>query len=142
MFGIEDEYIDGDKKEVPHPLLCGMTTRHAMQTLGTEWGRKLIGKDLWVLQLQRRLEKLVDAGVRTIVVDDLRFMNENGFFESLRFGPYNYKVDIIKVRRNGCISDGHESEEEIDSIVEDWTLFNNSTIGNLELSIDDVMGGV
>ena len=38
--------IDGDLKEAPTPLLEGRTPRQAMQTLGTEWGRDRIGRDL------------------------------------------------------------------------------------------------
>jgi hypothetical protein len=44
--GCTNAEIDGDRKEVPCDLLGGKSPRWAMQTLGTEWGRKLIGDDL------------------------------------------------------------------------------------------------
>ena len=37
----------GDLKESPMESLGGRTARHAMQTLGTEWGRDLISPSLW-----------------------------------------------------------------------------------------------
>ena len=43
-----EEVFEGEGKEKPNRLLCGKSPRFAMQTLGTEWGRDLIGPDLWV----------------------------------------------------------------------------------------------
>jgi hypothetical protein len=69
--GLEHDYVDGDKKETPHPLLCHRTPRHAMQTLGTEWGRNCIGPDFWVQAWLKAIE-----GKNRVVVDDCRFPNE------------------------------------------------------------------
>lgn len=66
--------IDGDRKEMPCELLGGKTPRWAMQTLGTEWGRQLIGDDLWIRAWQAAVDRL-PAGV-PVVVDDCRFPNE------------------------------------------------------------------
>ena len=67
--------IEGDLKEVPCPTLRGQTPRHAMVTLGTEWGRDLIASDLWVSIWKRKVRKMMDLGF-SVVVDDLRFDNE------------------------------------------------------------------
>lgn len=68
-------YSEGDLKETPLDMLGGKTPRHVMVTLGTEWGRDLIGPDLWVnLAMQPILEHL--AAGRSVVVDDCRFANE------------------------------------------------------------------
>lgn len=68
-------YSEGDLKETPMPVLGGKTPRHVMVTLGTEWGRAMIGPDLWVnLALQPILQHLA-AGL-DVVVDDCRFDNE------------------------------------------------------------------
>jgi len=70
--GAED--YDGAGKNVPSALLCGQTPRHAMQTLGTEWGRELIGWDLWVNGWKAAVERLPHETL--VVVDDVRFENE------------------------------------------------------------------
>ena len=61
--------IEGDMKEVLSVMLGGQTPRHAMQTLGTEWGRGWMSESLWV-----------DAAMRNMpghtVFDDCRFENE------------------------------------------------------------------
>ena len=49
--GLTDQHIEGDLKEVPCDMLLGQTPRHAMQTLGTEWGRGCIGGEFWTCLL-------------------------------------------------------------------------------------------
>jgi hypothetical protein len=72
--GLTDREIDGDHKELPCELLGGKTPRHAMQTIGTEWGRDLIDGDLWINAWKRSIEKLPPNV--PIVCDDVRFANE------------------------------------------------------------------
>lgn len=64
-------------------LYPGVTYRKAMQTLGTEWGRKMVNKNIWidasVKQLYKHLREHVESGKipeATIIVDDVRFDNE------------------------------------------------------------------
>jgi hypothetical protein len=68
-FDIE-RMIEGDLKEVPIPEL-GVTPRHLMITLGTEWGRDLVHADIWVRLWAARAECLPN-----VVADDVRFDNE------------------------------------------------------------------
>jgi ABC-type dipeptide/oligopeptide/nickel transport system ATPase component len=63
-------------KERSYPELGGRTYRHAMQTLGTEWGRNCMGPDFWLDLVQRRASAMQAAGVGLIVIDDVRFTNE------------------------------------------------------------------
>lgn len=61
--------MDADKTAEWAP---GVTVRRMYQTLGTEWGRRLINPDVWIWDFVRRHgdEK------RIIVVDDIRMDNE------------------------------------------------------------------
>lgn len=69
--GLNEEQIEGDEKMTPCNLLMGQTPRHAMQTLGTDWGRDMIHPDLWTRLWSER------AGQHSLVVaDDCRFPNE------------------------------------------------------------------
>ncbi|MGA0406450.1 MAG: hypothetical protein ACO3PR_00045 [Limisphaerales bacterium] len=65
-----------NEKGNPCEELCGETLRRALQTLGTEWGRELMGEDIWLDHLLRR-----SADFSKIAVDDMRFPNE---YEGLR----------------------------------------------------------
>lgn len=71
-FGLTSDQIDGPLKEEPCELLGGKTPRHAMQTLGTEWGRDLIAEDVWVDAWMSK----VKATEGVVVCDDVRFPNE------------------------------------------------------------------
>lgn len=70
LFGWDDRHAFGDLKEIVDDY-WGISPRHAYQTLGTEWGRKLINDQLWVMKAQRELEKR-----QFMVVPDIRFDNE------------------------------------------------------------------
>jgi hypothetical protein len=73
--GLDDEEIEGSRKEQPCDLLCGKTPRHAMVTLGTEWGRDLIGVDFWAGLWEEEACAYLNGGWN-VVVDDCRFPNE------------------------------------------------------------------
>jgi len=78
--GLTEEEIEGDLKEQPCETLGGHTPRHAMITLGTEWGRKLIHEDIWVLALRKQI---LESAAERIVIDDCRFLNEAGMIRRL-----------------------------------------------------------
>lgn len=65
---------DAALKEAPIPIADGTTTPRALlQTLGTDWGRKMVHERIWLEVMARRLERLHDANV---VITDVRFANE------------------------------------------------------------------
>ena len=128
--GLTYEELWGQEKEVPSELLGGKTPRHAMQTLGTEWGRILIDKDIWC----RVWKQGVEATSQTrIVTDDLRFVNEVEIIKSL--GGH-----VIKIVRPGfATKDSHQSELEITKLKYDFKIINDGSIFMLKASVDKVM---
>lgn len=54
----------------------GRSPRELLQTLGTDWGRKLVTPDIWLRVAFWRWEKAAAAGHPVIVVPDVRFQNE------------------------------------------------------------------
>lgn len=79
--GATAEEIYGDKKAEPNELWGGKTNRFAQQTIGTEWGRKIISQDIWVNCVGRQITEMYGQTVRTqssllVVIDDVRFPNE------------------------------------------------------------------
>lgn len=66
----EDDTRDPVKKNQPHPKLNGKTPVYAMETLGTKWGRELMGEDFW-------LNRALDSISRPLTIyDDIRYQNE------------------------------------------------------------------
>lgn len=113
--GLTDEHIEGRLKEKPCDLLCGRTPRHAMQTLGTEWGRNIIAEDLWI-----RLWEHSIRGLERVVVDDVRFANEADAVR--RAGGIVVRLTTVDdlAHKDG---EGHASEE-VDFEPDFW-LFNS-----------------
>ncbi|MDZ7824434.1 MAG: hypothetical protein U5K75_10645 [Ahrensia sp.] len=96
--------IEGSLKEVPDADLGGKTPRYAMQTLGTEWGRALIGQHLWTNAAETKLQNALACGQR-VVFDDLRFENEAAVIR--RNGG-----TVVRIERTGvALSDSAHASE-------------------------------
>lgn len=81
-----EERLYGKMKEDPdYKVLGGKSTRHAMVTLGTAWGREMINPNIWVDCMKATLlrEEDEDPGKRLFIIDDLRFDNETAMVRSL-----------------------------------------------------------
>lgn len=122
--GLTAEEIDGSLKEKPCALLGGKTPRHAMITLGTEWGRNLIDGDLWVRAFFRSIE-----GKGLVVVDDVRFPNEaDAIFVR---GGLIWRIE----RGNAPLNSLHASEAGQLEIQPDLVIENNAGLIDLEVTL-------
>lgn len=98
-----DRLIEGDLKEMPPPALGFRTPRHAMQTLGTEWGRDCMGENFWVDICKQQIQREIMLEQNSVVVDDVRFENEAAMIRSLG-------GKVIRLTGRGGIKQGHISE--------------------------------
>lgn len=121
--GLSDRHIEGDLKEVPCELLMGRTPRYAMQRLGTEWGRELMGPDFWVTAWKIRAQKYIDMGTK-VVVDDCRFPNE------LRAVKELGGVSMMIHRPCTAPVETHISEQHI--LDADYELMNDRALGEFK----------
>jgi len=132
MVGLADREIEGDLKEEPSAVLCGKTPRYAMQTLGTEWGRDIIGPDFWANVWFDMAADVLDQGGR-VVCDDCRFDNEAEAARKL--GGM-----VLSLRGRGGIDGGHASEAG--GVKADFSLCNgNEGEGGLASQIDALLRG-
>lgn len=98
-----------------------VSTRHLLQTLGTEWGRSCVAPDVWLNLWRCRVSRL-----GRVVVDDVRFPNEAELVRSLG-------GEVWKLTRPGALrGKSHASEGSLDS----WAHFsryivNNGTVAQL-----------
>lgn len=120
-----DRYFSELNKEEKIP---GINTsyRKLAQTLGTEWGRKLIDDNIWINMLAANTEY-----VDKIVISDVRFENEAKWVKK------NGGI-IIKVTRPVLKSatDNHPSEQGIDESFIDHHITNNGSIEDLHKQLD------
>lgn len=103
LTGMDDEELAASKED-PHPLLCGHSPRHAMQTLGTEWGRRMIGEDLWIRHVEAILNERHAADAR-IVISDVRFQNEAAWIRE--------RGELWHLTRPGTAVNPHASENGV-----------------------------
>ena len=156
VLGFTDAALWGPSEERnrPVPSLAGLTARHALQTLGTEWGRACF-EDMWIdhaLEIARRLLFPVlegdapwkyspqrglylgeehEAPAFGVVIPDVRFENEMNAIR--RAGGR-----VIRIRRSGATLTGtaaaHVSEryqEPIPDSAFDRVIENDASAGDL-----------
>jgi len=137
IFGWTDEHLYGDLKEVIDPRY-GISPRHALQTLGTEWGQyelskydsfaEVTGRKLWVNSLLNRVHG-------DTVISDVRFPHEA---EAIRErGGF-----IIRVNRDYPVDLTHESESAVDDIEPDFFVDNFGTLSDLEILVVSMLKDV
>jgi hypothetical protein len=103
-----------DKDATPY-ILCGRTVREAMQTLGTEWGRQLIGDDIWLRAAREEVERIQLSGARGIACDDVRFDNEARLVRELG-------GRVVWLGRPGLKAMEHVSERGINTDLIDYCI--------------------
>lgn len=91
VFDFSEEQVYGNKKDDADPRYRRMdgkllTPRHAMQQLGTEWGRGCC-PDIWLKYLHKNARRL-EASDKIVIVPDVRFPNEALFIQERGMGPW------------------------------------------------------
>jgi len=103
-YGQEDVDFHLRNKEIKISRV-GVSMRHVLQTLGTNWGRQLINPNMWVNLAADEISSKLDFS--SVVVDDVRFEDEAQMIRG--FGGL-----IIHLHRPGWSGDvAHVSEAGI-----------------------------
>ncbi len=133
-------FRDGDREK---PLdWLGKSPRELMQTLGTEWGRDCVHRDLWVLLANERWQKFwrLPQGASELsnpyagmVFTDVRFENEAGWITS-RGG---WLIEIT--RKDVQLVSAHRSESADLSDLCDFHIGNDHTVLHLHKRLDEVL---
>lgn len=84
------------------------TPRRLMQTLGTDWGRRMIDPEIWICLWLQQVTRLLEQG-RSVVCDDLRFPGELAHVQ--RLGGEAYEIIRPGLPLSDCAS--HESEGQL-----------------------------
>jgi len=117
-----DEDLKG--KEIDCLPAEGITGRDLMQTLGTEWGRSNVDRDLWLEVAMQRAQESIELGA-LVLIDDVRFPNEADRVRE-KGGV------IVRVERPGHgWSMDHESEAAMVNYTPDYIVKNHGTLSGL-----------
>ncbi len=137
MFQFTDKQLEEDKEVIDE--YWGVTPRKVFQYIGTDVIRNGmenlipgIGNDFWINSCMRKYYNLRDSGIKT-VISDVRFPNE---LERI----HKEGGIVIKVTRSSLEnSDTHASEIQIDEMVEDYLVTNDSDLDSLYEKIDSIL---
>jgi len=119
-------YVYVDKEAIISEI--GVSARHMMQTLGTEWGRACIHPDFWVMIARAETQRIMADG-GSVVIDDVRFPNEAAMIRDL--GGELWRIDRPGVSYSG----NHSSEGGLEDITPDRVIVNDGTIAQLKEKI-------
>ncbi len=129
--------FEGEQKEQALPWL-GRSPRELMQSLGTEWGRKSVHPELWLLLAAQNLDLLARTHdtARGFVVSDIRFENEAEFIR--RRGGV-----VVHISRDSAAPvNAHASEAGVQVRLGDIELFNDDTIEEFHCDIECLVENV
>lgn len=135
VLGLTDQQLRGGWKDTVD-LWYEVTPRHMMQTLGTEWGRRLIHPDIWVIGAVKWTDEKLSNGVK-VIFDDVRFPNEIARMRE-RF-PDTVVIEIVPgfpgYETKGA---GHSSEgQELDV---DFSIVNDGSVDVAVQRVERVLG--
>ena len=107
----------------------GVSVRHMLQTLGTEWGRNCIHTNVWLQCWEQRI-----AHTDFVVVDDVRFPNDADLVT--RLGG-----EMWRIERPGVVANtSHASEGALDSYTFQRRIANQGTLDDLRRNVEAALG--
>lgn len=115
VYGAQKEDVDGR---------YGCTARHMMQTLGTEWGRRCVGEDVWLRAMQNHLAPYT-------IITDVRFQNEADFVRE--------RGILIHIVRERKIAGAHISEQGVLARAHDMSIDNCGTLDEFQETVADLV---
>jgi hypothetical protein len=76
--GLTSHQLSGppEERRRPSALLDGKSPRYAMETLGTDWGRRMISPRIWANAVESTISSMEERHSTQIVIDDLRFPSD------------------------------------------------------------------
>lgn len=122
-----------EEKEILIPELCNTSGRRIMETLGTEW-RDYIDPTLWVNIAAHRIQKEMEKG-NSVICDDIRFQHEIDVLNKLITN--RHYVKIIRSDLPNLTQNVHASEIPLKDDIFDTLIYNNSSVEEFTLKIDE-----
>lgn len=96
--------------------------RYLLQTLGTDWGRRLIDEDIWIKAASATISALDDD---IIIFDDVRFPNELEWISGLNGMVFKL---LRTTEQERLLESNHASEAANDNLNVDETIDNNGRV--------------
>jgi hypothetical protein len=124
-FGVDldTDYWNAKKEEVIPAI--GRSPRELMQTLGTQWGRRTVHPELWLILATG----VLNARGPGMIVSDIRFENEAAWVRKLGGTVIHlYRDKAPQVAE-------HESENGVIVQPQDMQVYNNAGLEDLQFAV-------
>lgn len=114
--------------------------RQTLQRIGTEGGRKVLGRETWIRPVMSVFEINCINGKQTAITD-VRFLNEG---EAI-LERYGVILRVTRYNDDGSMYDNgigidHPSERDIDKFVPDYEIRNDGSLGDLRTNVEAALG--
>lgn len=127
IFNWTDAHVYGELKDIVDKKF-GVSPRHALQTIGTDWGREMINDKIWLIAA----ENAIKLETR-LVISDVRFDNEAEFIQS-------HGGVIVRINRPDLKEvQLHKSEDGVSDEYIDHEIDNDGTLTDLYHKVDQLM---
>jgi hypothetical protein len=125
-----EEAINNNKQKLIPQV--GVSSRHLMQTLGTEWGRACVHPEIWIRCWENTF---LTCKSPRVVVDDMRFPNEAEVIRRIH-GGYLWHI----YRPESLIQTPHASEGGLNRLgCFDSHIFNAGDLDTLYKQVDKIL---
>jgi len=152
QFGLNDDQLWGDKKEIPDERLIKYlvkaalvggdiywTPREIMQELGAFYRK--IDYDFWVKGLRKFLQHAKLQGHKDFIITDVRYINEAKFIKSKK--GFLIRIERDVENRDQIHGATHESETSLDNYKDfDMYIDNNGDLADLKISSYNIVSGI
>ena len=112
--------------------------RKALQFIGTDVGRKMLGKDIWINYLKPRAMGALKIGY-CVVVPDVRFCNEADAIRDWGGVVWGVRRPNNEDELKGDLA-LHASESEVELITPDQMFVNDGSVDDLRTAVREAMG--
>jgi hypothetical protein len=140
--GLPDDYVDtrfeSENKDKPigvRALGERGSIRYLMQTLGTQWGRELINKNIWTDIMDQKIKQHFQHGLQFVIIDDMRFPNEAEMLEK-------YRAHVIYIEGVEARKKYHHASETYAKAIEHEFYIDNTEYVDLDMlyrKVDDIV---
>jgi hypothetical protein len=130
MLGIPEAILRDRSSKEEVIVGLGASPRQLLQTLGTEWGRRMVRDDVWLRVAFWKWQQLAAGGISLIVVPDVRFANEARQIRS-------EGGEVWMIHRPGVEPvAAHESEAGLPLRLIDRLIVNDGTVDQLRERVE------
>lgn len=121
--------IEQKEDRIPN---IGVSARHILRTLGTEWGRDCVHPEVWLMCWRVSVDRHIRNG-HHVVCDDVRFPNEADLIRQT--GGALWRIDRPQPEPDST----HRSDGNLNDYSFDQVLENDSTVLDLYEKVDHLI---